>query len=141
MRICRLQSRQVSLSILNELHRPFFGTRPMTSPEAGALEAEEQALQHFLRALQNTESAEARQAGLDFEPRPGDVMVVTPPKSGTTMVQQVSMWKLTHTYQSTCRTQTLMLLALQSMAVGTRKDAAIFVSGSPCLCVSQSNVH
>jgi hypothetical protein len=45
--------------------------------------------QKFLNALQGTNTEQSRVKGAAFKPKAGDVIIATPPKSGTTMVQQV----------------------------------------------------
>jgi hypothetical protein len=52
---------------------------------------EEEALEAFLRAVQGTETDFGRSKGLAFIPREHDVFIVSPPKCGTTLVQQVTI--------------------------------------------------
>lgn len=51
--------------------------------------AEAEALSKMVYAMQSMNAPESRLRGLNFECRNGDVVVSTPPKSGTTLVQQV----------------------------------------------------
>ena len=51
-------------------------TRPTTIPE-------------MLECMQNFSSPEGWQRGLDYKPDPTDVFIVTPPKCGTTWMQQI----------------------------------------------------
>jgi hypothetical protein len=55
-----------------------------------AMDPEALALASFKAVLSKQESEESRSAGLAFTPRLNDVMIVTPPKCGTTLLQQVS---------------------------------------------------
>lgn len=55
---------------------------PHTMDEAAAIE-------RFKAAASKSETAESRERGSAFVPKPGDVFIVTPPKCGTTWVQQV----------------------------------------------------
>jgi len=51
-------------------------------------EGEVAAVQAFLAALGSQISDESCKRGNAFKPREGDVLVVTPPKCGTTLTQQ-----------------------------------------------------
>lgn len=51
--------------------------------------SEELAIQRFLEVLSKQESEQSRTQGLQFRPQADDLLIVTPPKCGTTWVQQI----------------------------------------------------
>lgn len=53
-----------------------------------ASEEEEAVFEAFTFAIRGLNTDASRATGLAFTPRKGDIFIVTPPKCGTTMVQQ-----------------------------------------------------
>lgn len=78
-------SHSPDLQFSNEI-RADFPSMPFEAPRTG----DSDAVKDMKSKLSKLETPTGRLTGLQFNPKPGDVMIVTPPKCGTTLVCQIA---------------------------------------------------